>query len=185
MYNLDINNRKSIRLKGYDYSQEGLYFVTICTNNKECLFGDVVDGNMVLNDAGIMVEEEIIRTEKIREEIKIPNYIIMPNHIHLIIGFVGTYRNTSTLNENEMMKNNKQGVAPTLKSPSKNLGSVIRAIKATSTAKINKKNGNYGNKIWQRNYYEHIIRNEKSHIKIAEYIVSNPLKWVDDKYFIE
>jgi REP element-mobilizing transposase RayT len=85
MYNPGMKSHKSIRLKGYDYSRAGAYFVTICTHNKECLFGDVVDGNMALNDFGRMVDSEWLKTSEIRKNILLDGYIIMPNHFHGIV----------------------------------------------------------------------------------------------------
>ena len=185
-YNPDIHHRKSIRLKGYDHSSEGLYFITICTYQMEHLFGKILNNEMILNEYGKIVEEEILRTLQIRENIYIDNYVIMPNHIHFIIEIVkndiknvGAYGNTP----------NNEGVGKTefysikkLKSPSKNIGSIIRAIKAGATARINEIRNSFCNPVWQRNYYENIIRNEKMYLKVMEYIEDNPLKWDEDRY---
>ena len=85
-YNPDIHHRRSIRLKGYDYSQSGLYFITLCTVNKICMFGNVVDGKMQLNDIGQLVEQEWLNTINIRhDDVRLHNYIVMPNHFHAII----------------------------------------------------------------------------------------------------
>ena len=176
-YNPDIHHRKSIRLKGYDHSSEGLYFITICTYQMEHLFGKILNNEMILNEYGKIVEEEILRTLQIRENIYIDNYVIMPNHIHFIIEIVkndiknvGAYGNTPESNKKM------------LKSPSKNIGSIIRAIKAGATARINKIRNSFCNPVWQRNYYENIIRNERIYLKVMEYIEDNPLKWDEDRY---
>ena len=188
-HNLKINQRKSIRLNGYDYSKAGLYFITICTHNRENLFGEIDDGKMILNEYGEIVEKEIIKTNSLRKNIKIDEYIIMPNHIHFIIEIVtvGAYGNTPK-NEITAYTNIEHGVnhyAPTkqLKSPSKNIGAIVRAIKACSTANINKLRKTTGIPVWQRNYYENIIRDENAHLKIAEYIKNNPVLWGNDRYF--
>lgn len=84
-YDPDKHHRRSIRLHGYDYAQAGAYFVTICTQNRECLFGDIEDGEMRLNDYGRVVEEEWLRTATIRREVELDAFIVMPNHVHGII----------------------------------------------------------------------------------------------------
>lgn len=104
-YNPDIHHRRSIRLKGYDYSSEGAYFITICTQNMECLFGEIVEGNIVLNDIGRIVENEWLKTSIIRRNIELDEFIIMPDHFHGIIVInesyaknnVGAYCNTPGL----------------------------------------------------------------------------------------
>lgn len=87
-YNWDIHNRKSIRLKGYDYSKEGLYFITICTQNRECLFGEIINGKMILNNAGKMVEAIWFEIPKFYEGFVLHEFVIMPNHIHGIIEII-------------------------------------------------------------------------------------------------
>ena len=156
-------NRKSIRLKGYDYSREGAYFVTICAQNRECLFGEIVDDKMVLNKYGEIVKNEWQRTGDIRPNIETDCFVVMPNHVHGII-------------------NIRRGVlqyAPTngFKSPSQTIGAITRGFKSTTTKQINILRDTHGQCIWQRNYYEHIIRGEKDYNRIHEYIQNNPLKW--------
>lgn len=85
MYNPDAHHRHSIRIKEYDYSQEGMYFITICTKDRECIFGTISNNKMILNEYGKIVETEIIKTEELRKNIKINNCVIMPNHMHMII----------------------------------------------------------------------------------------------------
>lgn len=166
-YNSDIHNRKSIRLKGYDYSKEGLYFITICTQNRECLFGEIINGKMILNNAGKMVEEIYNELSDVYKNIKFLEFVIMPNHFHSIIEILDNNRATTR-------------VAPTI-------GDIIGAFKSLTTNKYIKmvKIGlvpPFDKRIWQRNYFENIIRNEKAYLKILEYIKNNPLKWDEDKY---
>lgn len=165
-YNPDIHHRCSIRLKGYDYSQPGAYFVSICTQNRECLFGDMVDGEMVLNDAGRMVSEtwEWLATQY--DHVELDEWVIMPNHMHGIIVIVGIGRGGSR-------------TAPTEKR--KPIGRLIGAFKTVSTKRINEIRKTHGAILWQRNYYEHIIRNENELNRIREYIVNNPMKWELDR----
>ena len=175
MFNPKIHNRRSIRLKGYDYSQAGLYFLTICTQNKECLFGDINHGEMLLNDAGIMIENEWLELQNRYQNIDLHEYIVMPNHVHGIIQIVGA-------NRGQPQRGQPQGIAPTI-------GDMIGAFKSVVTNEYirNVKQNNwqrFNDKLWQRNYYEHVICDEKSYLQIAEYVQTNPLKWQDDKYHI-
>ncbi len=180
-YNPLMHHRKSIRLQGYDYTQAGLYFITICTQNCACLFGEIVDNEMVLNAFGEIAYEEWYATEKIRENCRIHHSIVMPNHIHGIIEI--------TYNKG---KNKEIGK---LQSPSQTIGSIIRGFKIATIKKIKEfiqekeislnSTGelqfapteiikSLGYKIWQRNYYEHIIRDEQSFQNISAYIINNP-----------
>lgn len=84
-YNPDLHHRSSIRLKGYDYSQPGAYFITICTHNRACLFGHIVNGAMVLNDVGKIVADEWMKSDEIRNEIELDEWVVMPNHMHAIV----------------------------------------------------------------------------------------------------
>jgi len=174
VYNSDIHHRRSIRLKGYDYSQPGLYFVTICTQNREHLFGEIADGEMVLNEFGKIARNEWMKTAEIRDNVELLEYVIMPNHIHGII----------LLNDMDDRRGTARR-APTMqfgKPIPRSLPTIIRSFKSAVTKKINILRNMPGVPVWQRNYYEHIIRNEKSYYQIAEYIRNNPLKWQDDRY---
>ena len=161
-YNSDIHHRRSIRLKEYDYSKEGMYYITICTQNRECILSEIVGAHdcaqIELTQIGKIVKEELLRTNEININIKIHEYIIMPNHVHMIINiYANEYRVQSC-------------------TPTKTIGNVIRGIKSSISAKI-------GYPIWQRNYYEHIIRNEKELYKIIEYIQYNPINWKNDNNY--
>jgi REP element-mobilizing transposase RayT len=149
-------------LEGYDYSQSGAYFVTICTHNKELLFEE--------EEVKRILEKEWLNTGRIRQNVILDGFVVMPNHLHGIIVItdsVGAYCNTPLQNR--------------FKSPSKTVGSIIRGFKSTTTRQINLLRETPGNPIWQRNYYDHIIRNEYELNKIREYIQNNPLKWDLDK----
>lgn len=181
MYNPKTHHRKSIRLKEYDYSNANWYYVTICTYNKEHLFGKVINNKVVLNDLGKIVNEEWLRTKEVRKNIDLDDYIIMPNHIHGII--------IIDYNENEL--NNNIGRDTMHRVPTErtfgssipnSLSTIIGAFKASVTRRINKTLKPYQS-IWQRNYYEHIIRNEEDLYRIRKYIQQNPLKWHLDEYY--
>ncbi len=161
------HHRRSVRLPGYDYAQPGAYFLTAVVQGREPLFGDVVDGEMRLNEYGRMVREEWLRTEAIRAEIVLDVFVVMPNHLHGIVLFgdgnpVGAH-----------------GHAP-LRRPSRSLGSLIGGFKSAATRRINEMRGSPGAPVWQRNYYEHVIRSERDLEAIRQYILNNPSEWADD-----
>lgn len=170
------HHRRSIRLKGYDYSKAGWYFVTICTHNREPLLGNVVDGDMVLNELGKIVTSEWLITGKIRTNIDLDKFVVMPNHIHGIIVIV-----------NDELRRGTKHRAPTMerfgKPTSNTIPTVIRGFKSAVTKKINIIRQSSGTPVWQHNYYEHIIRNEPELNRIRQYIMENPLKWQGDKYY--
>ncbi len=177
-YNPEIHHRRSIRLKGYDYSQPGLYFITICVHNREHLFGEIVGGKMGMNDAGKIAEQEWLKTAEMRENVELLEYVIMPNHMHGIILLNdrrGTTRCRGTTHR-----------APTIeqfgKPTSNTIPTIVRGYKSAVTKKINMLRNMPGVPVWQRNYYEHIIRDQKSYYHIAKYIRNNPLKWRDDRF---
>ena len=256
-YNPDIHHRHSIRLKGYDYASEGLYFVTICTQNRECLFGEIKNDEMILNDAGRMVEKWFCKTQDKFPDIVCHEMIIMPNHFHCIwenVGLDGASAvgadpwvrppsnnmqpnpcvcppkqnmepSTSTNNVNDdcggikgahagaplqmndtnlgtpnnIIVDNYNGdggghVGPPLRdtdlgahtgSP---LSSVVQWFKTMSTNEYIRGVKQLGwppfdRKLWQRNYYEHIIRDDASLQTIAYYIINNPSQWQNDRFY--
>lgn len=158
-----VHNRHTIRLRGYDYSQDGYYFVTICTHEREWLFGEIIDGQMKLSSVGDVVNQ-VWRLLPSRFDIELNQFQIMPNHVHGIIVLTG----------NSMGREDR---APTL-------GQILAYFKYESTKQINCRGGVFPpqtfNKIWQRNYYEHIIRNEKEYWAIRKYIIDNPKNWDND-----
>ena len=188
------HQRRSIRLKEYDYSTPWWYYVTICTFERKYLFGKIIKGKMVLNEFGKIVGEEWLRTKEIRNNVDVDYYVIMPNHLHenIIINCRGELNSPQELNSQKEMnstENNEPGriqYAPTndkFNSPSQTLGAIIRGFKSVVTKRIRELTGNPQLKIWQRNYYEHIIRNEIDLHNIRSYIELNPLKWELDEYY--
>jgi REP element-mobilizing transposase RayT len=160
-YNPEKHHRRSIRLKNYDYSSEGLYFITICIKNRLFLLGNVEDETMYPNEAGKMVEIEWLDLKKRFSNIELHEYVIMPNHFHGILEIVSQNQKT--------------------------VGDILDAFKSITTVAyiqgVKEKGWTpFINKFWQRNYYEHIIRNETSYLYIADYIISNPKTWTDDKF---
>ncbi len=161
----DKKLRHSIRLKHYDYSQAGAYFVTICTKDKSCLFGEIVDGLMGLNHFGEVVQTCWNDLAKHYPHAESDVFVVMPNHVHgiIVLGDLSDVR---------------AGLkpAPTVVKRC-GLSEIIRAFKTFSSRQINELRGRHRIPVWQRNYYEHVIRNENDLNEIREYIVNNPLKW--------
>ncbi len=168
-------NRKSIRLKGYDYSSPGAYFITICTDNHKYLFGDIVDGEMNLNKTGQIVHSEWFKTETIRLNISLDAFVIMPNHVH---GIIIIKNDMSVLHPDTMNQGTMHCAPATIekfgKPTSNTIPTIIRGFKSAVTNRLNRKNNTPGLKLWQRNYWEHIIRNDKSMNKLRDYIATNP-----------
>ncbi|HJC94020.1 MAG TPA: transposase [Candidatus Phocaeicola excrementigallinarum] len=182
MYDPKIHHRKSIRLPEYDYSAEGFYFITICTQEKRCAFGKIVDKEMVLNKAGKIVKDEWLRTIEIRkDDVTLHEFIVIPNHFHAIVQICRGVSNTpENIHKDNHINDCKciQGVFDTpLQSPSKSLGAIVRGFKSAVSRQL-------GHSVWQRNYYEHIIRNQRSYEMIAGYILNNPYVWEKDMFYI-
>ena len=225
MYDPNKHHRRSIRLAGYDYSQAGLYFNTICIQKRKCLLANIVGESLVLNEAGKMVEMEWLALSERFPAIRLHEYIVMPNHFHGIIEIVGS----PLVGDHQNEKGQPQGIAPTpppgtapTSTPGtaptpppgtaptpppgtaptpqkKTVGEIMGAFKSITTGKYiegvkkhkcvcsNNKtctcNGwkIFDKKLWQRNYWEHIICNEESYQRISQYILQNPAKWVEDQ----
>ncbi|MBA2224698.1 transposase [Thermogemmata fonticola] len=187
-YDPQRHHRRSIRLKGYDYTQPGAYFVTLCTHERAHLFGRVVDGKMVLNDFGEIVREEWFRSADIRAEIELhpDEFVVMPNHVHGIVWIVdnavATGPNVGATGRSPLHEYPPRGPAK------RSLSSFIAGFKSAVTTRINQMRGTPGTPVWQRNYYEHIIRDNvgvtsRSPLQaIRRYIRDNPLRWYLDRY---
>ncbi|HXF70107.1 MAG TPA: transposase [Thermoflexus sp.] len=177
-YDPQRHHRRSIRLRGYDYSQPGAYFITICTQNRECLFGEVVDGEMELNDAGQMVAEQWQALPERFPHIRMDAFVVMPNHLHgiILIEPIDARADRATFGGHQE--------APAQGAPS--IGVVIGAFKSLTTVLYAHGVRQFGwtpffGRLWQRNYYEHIIRDEHSLKRIRAYILSNPSLWPLDR----
>ena len=184
-------HRKSIRLKGYDYTRSGFYFVTICCDRRQSLFGNIVNGAMQLNRYGEIVAESYRWLSRRYPYLILDEWIIMPNHFHGIMVITNeprrvvsrndpTVRTAPTLTRNDIVLTDKNlPINPELKR--KSLGRLIGAFKTVSTKEINLIRNTPGTKVWQRNYYEHIIRDERALHNIRQYIINNPLSWENDQ----
>jgi len=192
-YNPKIHHRKSIRLAGYDYSNQGMYFITICCHKKEHRFGKIENGEMILNELGEIADNEWIDLLKRFPDIELDSHQIMPNHMHGIIvikhvdntgandvgaGFTPALESGNDFDQNSIKDTNQP--IPII------LGNIIGAYKSLVFNKcldIHKSKNTGMGKFWQRNYFEHIIRNKESYHTISEYIINNVTNWDNDKFY--
>ncbi len=167
--------RKSLRLKGYDYSRPGYYFVTICTHNRESILGEIKNGILSLTTLGKLVEYTWNDLPNHNYYVGLDKFIIMPNHIH---GIIIIHENAVNLvgAGSEPAPTN-----PTTKNKYHGLPEIIRQFKTFSARRINKERQMARHPVWQRNYYEHVIQGEKELAQIRKYIQNNPQKWETDK----
>ena len=180
-YDPQKHHRHSIRLTGFGYSQSGFYFITICSHNHNCLFGKIENGQMRLNKFGEIVHFEWYRSADIRHEIDFDEFGIMPNHVHGIV--IITNGNIAVGAHGRAPQHDApQHDAPLRRKP-KSLGSFVAGFKCTVTKQINEIRQTPGIPVWQRNYYDHIIRNENELNRIRKYIIENPLKWGKDRFY--
>jgi len=174
-------------LSEYDYSFPNWYYLTICTHERRNLFGNIINGKMILNRLGNVVEEEWIQTKEIRKYVDLDYYVIMPNHLHGIIIIEQSIEKgrgeLNSPNGDESGRIQYPSTKNNFKSPSHSLGAIVRGFKSSVTKRLREISGNPDLKIWQRNYYEHIIRNEIDLQNIRKYISLNPLKWEIDEYY--
>jgi putative transposase len=235
-YTPNIHHRHSIRLKGYDYSKAGIYFITMCVQNRVCLFGIVENNQMILNDAGRMVEKWFVELPNKYPDIRCDEFVVMPNHFHCIIiktdltntdhvmkmdAIIGmdATNNADVTNNADATNGRPHRGAPTWASninasninvshtivpiteqhvlshygPGNHkqgapIGNVVGWFKTMITNEYIRGVKNHGwqpfnGKLWQRNYYEHIIRDEQSYLIISQYIQNNPANWNNDKFY--
>jgi len=171
---------KSARLKNWDYSNDGFYFVTFCVKDHECVLGDIINNKMVLNKYGMIVHQEIINTSKIRKNVIIDEFVVMPNHIHLILIIDNALFGKQNPVETQCIASLQLDEYKNKFGPQKNnLSSIIRGLKSITTKQIHQI-GLIDFK-WQSRFYDHVIRDEKSLNNIKEYIKLNPLRWESDR----
>jgi REP element-mobilizing transposase RayT len=199
-YNLNIHHRRSIRLKGYDYSKEGLYFLTFCCQNRE--YFSTVGASLVgaqpsylsiqteLNDAGKMIEAEWLSLQDRFPNIRLHEFVVMPNHFHGILEIVevtlvvARKHQVVKKEDSDIENGHPRGDAPT---KNKTIADIVDVFKSITTVKYihgvkTKGWKRFSEKLWQRDYYEHIIRNETALNNIANYIIDNPRKWNEDRF---
>jgi putative transposase len=191
-----LHHRRSIRLTGFDYAQPGAYFVTLCTVGRNCIFGKILGGESCLNTFGNIVRDEWIRSAEIRSEISIDVFVIMPNHLHGIVIIDTTVGATGRSPHDDLSRSTRSRSIPgeSLANspdehhlpmpqglPNRSLGAFIAGFKSVVSKRINAIGATPGTQVWQRNFYDHIIRNEKDMERIREYIVTNPRRWEIDR----
>jgi putative transposase len=178
-----FSHGKQIRLKGYDYSKPGAYFVTLCCKDRQCYFGRIENRKIIFSTMGKIAKRNWENIPRHFKNVILDDYIIMPNHLHGIIHIIHDNNCRGLINQILTIVNQTHNTDIThwilMKDPNITLGKIIRYFKAKSTRFI-RQNG-YKIFAWQRNYYEHVIQNIKSLQTIRRYIINNPLKWDLDK----
>ncbi len=178
----DKHYRRSIRLKEYDYAQPGGYFITIVTYQRECLFGEIVGEEMRLNKYGLVAQQHWERLPKRFPDIELGRFVMMPNHMHGII-IIHERRGTAENQNNFDGESSRR--APTQEQFQKpvagSIPTIVRSYKSAVAYRINLMRNSNGVPVWQRNYYEHVIRNHADWDRIHQYIESNPLLWAEDE----
>lgn len=184
--------RKSPRLQGYDYRQEGAYFVTICTHQRGWLFGEVVEGVMNLNSSGHIAEQCWQAIPDHFPQVEIDAFVVMPNHVHGIIVIAGqpTRRDGRTRREERTRHDGRTRHASSLQSTERprgaqagSLGAIAASYKSAVTRQIRELLGSDDLPVWQERYHDHIIRNEQSLNQIRQYVIHNPELWQQDTFF--
>ena len=184
--------RRSIRLRGYDYSRAGAYFVTICTGRHACLFGEILDSEMHLNHVGRIVKDEWFRTGTLRTHVRVlpQEFVFMPNHVHGIVWFLDlavdaasaqTSIGAPVVPTDTPSSPRPETIARPAGPPRGSLAALLAGFKAASTKRVNAEGVTSGASIWQRGYYEHVIRNDQSLDEIRRYIAENPARWAVDR----
>lgn len=202
-----IYRGQTFRLQNWDYGSEGLYFITICTQNREHFFGEINDGKMNLSEIGRIVESEWLKTPSIRPDmnLELDEFVVIPNHFHAIIHIgANEYNSTDkncrdamhcaptifpseTISSSDSISSSETIPIHTKKSKnqfgpqSKNLASIVRGFKSAVTTWCRK--NNYPDFKWQSLFHEHVIRNQQAFEKIQRYIIDNPKNWKDDRFY--
>ena len=167
----EFHDRRSIRLPDFDYGQPGIYYVTLCAKNRACLFGDVISGEMRLSEIGRIVEDEWLKTPALRPQATLDRHVVMPNHLH---GVIIIRERRGELPFAPMLPASRAPKPRSFRSPSQTLGAIVRGFKGSSAKRINAARNTPGGAVWQRNYYEHIVRSESELNRIRDYIRNNP-----------
>lgn len=182
---------ESARLSDWDYSLPGYYFVTLCTHNRKCLFGEIIDSEMLLNGNGRIVHDEWHITGNKYNHIRLDEFMVMPNHIHGIIQIVyrdhkrycrDVARNVSTGSGETPTIHPKNEKMAAISPISGSLPVIMRSFKSAITKRINETRSTPGAPVWQPRFHDHVIRNEQELFRIRQYIVNNPLKWKIDTF---
>lgn len=170
------HRKNSLRLKGFDYSSEGVYFITIVTKNRINYFGKVIEDKVLLSDSGLIVAEEWEKTPEIRKEVILGEWVIMPDHFHALLAIRNNVPGNTVSEDGhppkqEKVSNYKNSFGP----QSKNISALVRSFKASCTSRIRKEiNPSFA---WHRSFHDRVVRNQKELERIEDYIFNNPLKF--------
>lgn len=165
---------RKIRLEGWDYSDPGLYFITLITFQRECIFGEIKNQRMTLSSIGEIIKEEWLKSFEIREELVCDSWVIMPNHMHAILKII---RKGSQHIKDKVMLNPGIGYRPP-----RSVSSFVAGFKSAATKRINLARNTPGKKVWQDRFHDHIIKDNNGYQNIHNYIQNNPLTWKDDRF---
>ncbi|MBA9076269.1 transposase [Rufibacter quisquiliarum] len=185
MAKFDMFSKSARRLKGYDYRLEGLYFITICTQDRYPYFGEVVNGEMVLSDEGQIAHDYWLDLPKHMPHLFLGDFVVMPNHVHGIVGLEGILRDGSTLEDNKALPYNgitgKNEFMANLAPKAGSISHVIGFYKSICTKMIRSVSTEpFG---WQPRFHDRIIRNQRELLLIENYILNNPSKWQEDRFY--
>ena len=173
-------HRRTMRLPEFDYSQAGAYFVTIVAQDRKPYFGQVVDEEMVLNEVGKIVAEVWVEIPEHFLNVELGEFVVMPNHIHGIIVITVEATHANIVAARHAVPSQEDAIEKFGKPVPASLPTIMRSFKSAATKKVHGSTNYKEGRIWQRNYYEHVIRNERDYQAICDYILANPLNWEKD-----
>ncbi len=192
MKNKNHKNRKIIRLQTWDYRWAGAYFITICTHKREHYFGEVMGGKMQLSQVGVIADILWYEIENRVKNVTLGEFVVMPNHMHGILILNDNVRSLhATTPQNDDVRSlhattppqdDKNEYMSSISPKSNSVSTIIRSYKSAVTKHVKRLGFEFA---WQTRFHDHIIRNEKSFDTISEYIINNPIKWEDDKFFLK
>lgn len=171
----DLRSRRSVRLPGYDYSRVGMYFVTICADQRRCIFGDIRRNTAVLSQIGEVVSSCWREIPCHFPHVKVETYVVMPNHVHGILTIQSKGPSATLLNKTA------RGMESFGKPTPGSIPTIVRSFKAAASRHARESGLVAGEPIWQRGYYEHVLRNTREYIEATNYILLNPARWADDE----
>jgi putative transposase len=179
-YDPALHHRRSVRLAGYHYVGAGTYYVTICAQGRRCLFGGVVAGKMRLSRLGEIVRREWLRTCRVRPDVTLDTWAIMPNHVHGIV-VVGAHGNAPLPLGLRWTEDERAHCCAPLRREARSLAALISGFKGAVTRRVTASLGARALPVWQRGYYEHVVRDEADLDEIRQYITENPKRWTEDR----
>jgi putative transposase len=180
-WDLASHQRRSLRLAGYDYRRPGVYYLTICAADRACTFGRMDGGKVRVSSVGKMVAEEWVRSCEVRPEMALDDWVLMPNHLHGIVTITaGAHRHAPLPLGLRWPEGKLPFDSAPLHRPSRSLGSFVAGFKGAVTRRVIAMKGSQITPVWQRGYYEHVVRDEDDLERVREYIRENPRRWAED-----